>query len=91
MCGHAVVISPNRERNHPEPKTHGLTRQAQFLSYCLRTTSTWRFTRHDARRGDVVPNSPVFDTTVTTVGAYRTGFEKAAADSWHGKLLPVGQ
>jgi hypothetical protein len=33
----------------------------------------------------------VFDTTITTVGAYRLGFEKAAADSWHGKLLPVAR
>ena len=44
------MISPNRERNYPEPKTHGRKRQAQSLSYCLRTTVTWRFTRQDARR-----------------------------------------
>ena len=47
--------------------------------------------REAAGRGDVVPDSPVFDTTVTTVGGYRVGFEKAAADSWQGKLLPVVQ
>lgn len=43
--------------------------------------------REAAAGGAVSSDSPVFDTTVTTVGAYRAGFEKAAADSWHGKLL----
>lgn len=47
--------------------------------------------REAAAAGAVDGDSPVFDTTVTTVGAYRSGFEKAAADSWHGKLLPVGR
>jgi hypothetical protein len=43
--------------------------------------------REAAAGGTVSSDSPVFDTTVTTVGAYRAGFEKAAADSWHAKLL----
>lgn len=43
--------------------------------------------REAAAGGAVVPETHVFDTTVTTVGAYRAGFEKAATDSWHGKLL----
>ncbi|MDQ8161985.1 MAG: hypothetical protein P3C10_05310 [Gemmatimonadota bacterium] len=47
--------------------------------------------REAAAGGAVVPETPVFDTTVTTVGAYRAGFEKAAAESWHGKLLPVAR
>jgi hypothetical protein len=45
--------------------------------------------REAAAGGAVVLETHVFDTTVTTVGAYRTGFERAAAESWHGKLLPV--
>ncbi|MDQ8158225.1 MAG: hypothetical protein P3B76_00480 [Gemmatimonadota bacterium] len=47
--------------------------------------------REAAAAGTVVLETPVFDTTVTTVGAYRAGFEKAAAESWHGKLLPVAR
>ncbi|WP_396200801.1 hypothetical protein [Gemmatimonas sp.] len=47
--------------------------------------------RDAAASGAVVPETHVFDTTITTVGAYRLGFEKAAADSWHGKLLPVAR
>ncbi|QJR36415.1 hypothetical protein [Gemmatimonas groenlandica] len=47
--------------------------------------------REAAAAGAVVPETLVFDTTITTVGAYRSGFEKAAADSWHGKLLPVAR
>jgi hypothetical protein len=47
--------------------------------------------REAAAMGDVVAETHVFDTTVTSVGAYRAGFEKAAAESWHGKLLPVAR
>lgn len=47
--------------------------------------------REAAAGGAVVAETHVFDTTITTVGAYRAGFEKAAADSWHGKLLPVAR
>jgi hypothetical protein len=47
--------------------------------------------REAAAAGTVVSSTHVFDSTVTTVGAYRAGFEKAAADSWHGKLLPAVQ
>lgn len=47
--------------------------------------------REAAAAGTVILDTPVFDTTVTTVGAYRAGFEKAAAESWHGKLLPVAR
>jgi len=45
--------------------------------------------REAAAGGAVSAESPVFDTTVTTAGAYRAGFEVAAAESWHAKLLPV--
>ena len=45
--------------------------------------------REAAAGGAVVAETHVFDTTVTTVGAYRSGFERAAAASWHGKLLPA--
>ena len=38
------------ESRAESPRTHGLTRQAQRLSYCLLATMTWRFTRQDARR-----------------------------------------
>lgn len=38
--------------------------------------------------GGVTAETPVFDTTVGTLGAWRTGFEKRAADSWHGPLVP---
>ncbi|MEZ6196718.1 MAG: hypothetical protein R3F20_13490 [Planctomycetota bacterium] len=43
--------------------------------------------------GAVRADTPVFDTIVTTVGAYRDGgFEKPAAESWHArawKLAPA--
>ena len=47
--------------------------------------------REAAASGAVAADTHVFDTTIATVGAYRAGFEKAAADSWHGKLLPVAR
>jgi len=40
-----------------------------------------------ASSGVVGADTPVFDTSVTTAAAYRTGFEKPARDSWHGELL----
>lgn len=39
--------------------------------------------------GAVTTATSVFDTTVQTAGAWRTAFERAAADSWHGRLLGV--
>ena len=33
--------------------------------------------------------TPVFDTTVNTVGAWRRQFERPAGDSWHRRLLTV--
>ena len=40
--------------------------------------------------GEVDARTPVFDATVTTVGAYRAGFERRAGDSWHAALLKEG-
>lgn len=37
--------------------------------------------------GDVDGDTLVFDTTVTTVEAFRTRFERKARDSWHAQLL----
>ena len=42
-----------------------------------------------AERGSVTPEAPVFDPTVTTLGAWRTGFERRASESWHAQLTPV--
>lgn len=43
-----------------------------------------------AAEGEVTGETPVFDTTITTVGAYRTGFERPARQSWQASLLPRG-
>jgi len=40
-----------------------------------------------AAMGDIGADTMVFDTTVTTVGAYRKQFEIKARDSWHKELL----
>ena len=39
--------------------------------------------------GDVTGATPVFDTTLTTVGEFRTRFERPARASWHADLLPA--
>lgn len=38
------------------------------------------------RAGILGADTPVFDTTLTTAGDYRTRFERAAAASWHAQL-----
>lgn len=43
------------------------------------------------RRGDITAQTPVFDTTITTVGQWRTLFERPMATSWHARLNPVGR
>ena len=43
-----------------------------------------------AAAGEVTAETPVFDTTVTTVGAYRAGFERPARQAWQASLLPRG-
>ena len=40
-----------------------------------------------AAAGNVGGETHVFDTTVTSVGAWRAGFERKAADSWHARFL----
>jgi hypothetical protein len=42
-----------------------------------------------AERGAISRQTPVFDTTVTTLGDWRSRFEGPAASSWHGQLLPT--
>jgi hypothetical protein len=37
--------------------------------------------------GDVDGETPVFDTTVTTMGEFRARFERPARASWHAELL----
>ena len=40
-----------------------------------------------AGRGVVSRETPVFDPTVTTLGAWRSAFERPARDSWHAQLM----
>lgn len=51
--------------------------------------STDRATFTDlAEHGTITAETRVFDPTVTTLGAWRTGFERRAAESWHAALIP---
>ena len=40
-----------------------------------------------ARDGDVDNGTTVFDTTITTVGAWREHFERPLPESWHARLI----
>jgi hypothetical protein len=40
-----------------------------------------------ARDGEVDASTIVFDTTVDSVGAWRSRFEGAAAESWHARVI----
>lgn len=40
-----------------------------------------------AKTGDLSPETTVFDTTVTTLEAYRERFERPASESWHAQLF----
>ena len=42
-----------------------------------------------AERGELSPATPVFDPTVTTLGTWRTAFERRASESWHAQLMPA--
>ncbi len=44
--------------------------------------------RAAAATGAVSAATHVFDTTIVTVGDWRNAFQRAAATSWHAKLLP---
>lgn len=45
--------------------------------------------RAAAAGGQVHEDTPVFDTTVITAGAWRAAFEVPARASWHARLLPA--
>lgn len=45
--------------------------------------------RAAAAQGAITRDTPVFDLSITTVGEWRETFERPAAESWHGQLLPV--
>ena len=40
-----------------------------------------------ADRGAVSADTIVFDPTVTSLGSWRTSFERRASESWHGSLI----
>jgi len=41
-----------------------------------------------AESGAVSPETPVFDTSLTTIGSFRAGeFEQPAAETWHGSVF----
>ena len=42
-----------------------------------------------AGRGELTPDTIVFDPTVTTLGSWRSGFERRASESWHAQLMPA--
>jgi hypothetical protein len=60
-------------------------RQGEFVLVCTRAQFEVL-----SVEGEVDGKTPVFDTTVTTVGAFRAGFERRAKDSWHAALLRKG-
>lgn len=43
-----------------------------------------------AERGEIRRDTLVFDLTVTSLRDRRERFERPAAESWHGQLLPTG-
>jgi hypothetical protein len=42
-----------------------------------------------AAEGVITPETPVFDTSLTTLGEARERFERPVSDSWHAALLPA--
>jgi hypothetical protein len=42
-----------------------------------------------ASSGAITPDTPVFDTSLTTLGDVRDRFERSAGESWHAALLPL--
>ena len=42
-----------------------------------------------AAEGAITPETPVFDTSLTTLGDARERFERPVSDSWHAALLPA--
>lgn len=47
--------------------------------------------RHEVQKsaaaGEIGPDTPVFDTTITSKRAYRTAFERPVRETWVGSLL----
>ena len=41
-----------------------------------------------ADRSELTLDTTVFDPTVTTLGSWRSGFERRASESWHAQLMP---
>ena len=46
--------------------------------------------RRAAAAGAVGPDTPVFDTTVTSAGDWRARFERPLAESWHARAAGLG-
>ena len=44
-----------------------------------------------ARDGRIGPDTPTFDTSVTTASAWREQFERPVRESWHAQLVNWGQ
>ncbi len=44
-----------------------------------------------AERGEVTPETIVFDMSVTELGAWRAQFETAARDAWHHTFFPAAR
>ena len=42
-----------------------------------------------AREGQVGPDTLAFDTSITSVSAWRGQFERPISQSWHAQLLPI--
>jgi hypothetical protein len=55
-----------------------------FVHGCTRAEFT-----HMASMGEIDGTTPVFDTTLTTVGEFRASFERPAAEGWQAKLFPA--
>ena len=53
----------------------------------VQSVSRDRFTEL-ASSGEITAATPVFDTTIQTLGEWRDRFERTVADSWHAQLLP---
>jgi hypothetical protein len=60
-------------------------RQGEFVLVCTRAQFELM-----SVEGEVDGTTTVYDTTVTTLGAYRAGFERRAQDCWHAALLRKG-
>lgn len=40
-----------------------------------------------AREGQIGPDTPTFDTSITTASAWREAFERPVRESWHAQLI----